>query len=70
MLYERSNEQLFSYSVLHLIFYHQNIVKNAMLRNFDPSTDKIYQWDFPRVAVLKRSMKGAMSSSFRKTPCT
>ena len=35
-----------------------------MLKNFIPSTDKIYQWDFSKVAVSKRSTKGAMSSSF------
>ena len=34
-----------------------------MFRNIGPSTDKIYQWDFPKVAVLKRSTKGAMTLS-------
>ena len=29
---------------------------------------KIYQYDFPKAAVLKRSIKGAISSSFRKAP--
>ena len=38
-----------------------------MLRNFVLSTDKICQWDFPKVAILKRSTKEAMSSSFRRT---
>ena len=27
---------------------------------------KIYQYDFPKATVLRRSMKGAISSSFRK----
>ena len=40
-----------------------------MFRNRAPGTDKIYQWDFPKVAVLKRSTKEAMSSSFRRAPC-
>ena len=48
----------------YLTFYQQNISKNAKLRNFVSSTDKIYQWEFPKVAVLKRSTKGTMSSSF------
>ena len=34
-----------------------------MLRNFVPFGDKIHQWDFPKVAVLKRSTKGAMTLS-------
>ena len=36
-----------------------------MLKNFVPSTDKIYQWDFSKVAVSKRSTKGAMAGYFR-----
>ena len=47
----------------YLTFYQQNS-KNAKLRNFVSSTDKIYLWEFPKVAVLKRSTKGTMSSSF------
>ena len=35
-----------------------------MLRNFVPSTDKIYQWDFSKVAVAKRSTKGESSAPF------
>ena len=35
-----------------------------MLGDFVPSTDNIYLWDFPKVTVLKRSTKGAVSSSF------
>ena len=31
-----------------------------MLRNFVPSTNQIYQWEFPKVAVLKRSTKEAI----------
>ena len=37
-----------------------------MLRNFVSSTGKIYQWDFPKVAIVKRSTKGGMRSSFRR----
>ena len=29
-----------------------------------------HERDFPEVAVFKRSAKGAMSSSFRRAPCT
>ena len=35
-----------------------------MPRNFVPSTDKIYQWNFPKVAILKRSAKGTMIGFF------
>ena len=41
-----------------------------MARNFVLSTGKIYQWDFPKPAVLKRNTKEAMRSSFRRAPCT
>ena len=68
--YERSNEQVLSQSALYLIFYQQNIDKNAMLKNFVSIIRKIYQCDFPKVAVSKRSTTGAMSSSFRRAPCT
>ena len=37
-----------------------------MFKNFVPSTNKIYQWDFPKAAVLKRSMKGAMTVFFSR----
>ena len=40
-----------------------------MLKNFALITNKIYQWDFLKVAVLKRPTKGAMSRSFRRAPC-
>ena len=33
-----------------------------MFKQFVPSTGKIQQQDLPKEAVLKRSMKGAMSS--------
>ena len=49
--------------------YQQNIDKNAVVRNSVPSADKIYQWDFPKAMVSKRSTKGAMSSPFRRAPC-
>ena len=38
--------------------------QNAMLRKFVPSTDKIYQWDFPKVAVL--SINGVYQQDFGK----
>ena len=60
----------FSQSTLYLTFYQQKIDKNAMLRNFVSITGKMYQCDFPKVAVSKRSTTGAMSSSFRRAPCT
>ena len=62
----RINEQLLWQSALYLTFYQQKIDKYAILRNFAPSTHKIYQWDFPKVAFLKHSRKGAMSGSFRR----
>ena len=37
-----------------------------MFRNFVPSTDKIYQWDYLKVADLKRSTKGAMTGFLRR----
>ena len=37
-----------------------------MFRNFVPSTDKIYQCDYPKVADLKRSTKGAMTGFLRR----
>ena len=36
-----------------------------MLKNFVPSINKIYQWDFLKVAALKGPAKGAMTGSFR-----
>ena len=38
-----------------------------MLSNLVPSTDKIYQWNFQKVAVLKRSTKGTMTGFFRRS---
>ena len=60
---------LLSYSALYLTFYQKKIGKNEMLRHYLRSTDKRYQWNFPKVAVLKRSTKGAISSSFRRVSC-
>ena len=37
-----------------------------MLKNFVPRTDKILQWDFCKVAVLKRFTKVAMTGFFRR----
>ena len=36
-----------------------------MFKQIVASTDKIYQEDFPKVATLKRSIKGALGSPFR-----
>ena len=41
-----------------------------MPRQIVPSTYEIYQQDFPKVIVLKRSTQVAMSSSFPRAPCT
>ena len=53
----------------------KNCVKFCILDDFAKrlllqvkSTDKIDQEDFPKVAVLKHSLKGAISSSFRRAP--
>ena len=67
-LYERSKEQFLSKNAFCLTFYQQKVDKNAMLRNFVSITGRIYQWDFPKVSVSKRSTIGAMSSSFRRAP--
>ena len=37
-----------------------------MLTNFILITSEIDQWDFPKVAILKRSTKGAMTGFFRR----
>ena len=37
-----------------------------MLRNFVLSTNKIWQWDIPKEALLKRSTKRAMTGFFRR----
>ena len=36
-----------------------------MLKKIVSSNDRIYQYGFPKVVVLKRSMKEAMSSPFQ-----
>ena len=41
-----------------------------MLTNFVSSADQIYQRDFSKEAFLKRSTKGAISSSFRRALST
>ena len=41
-----------------------------MLKPYGVRTNEIYQEDFLKVAVLNRSTKGAMHSSFRKAPCS
>ena len=41
-----------------------------MFNQLVPNTYKIFQQDFPKVAILKRSTKGAMSSSFLRASCT
>ena len=35
-----------------------------MFKYIDPNTGKIYQYDFPKVGVLKLSTKGAMVKHF------
>ena len=41
-----------------------------MFKLFIQSTSQINQQDIPKVAVLKRSTKGAMRSSFRRASYT
>ena len=41
-----------------------------MLKQFAVSTNEIYQEGFLKVAVLKRSTKGATIISFRRAPCS
>ena len=41
-----------------------------MLKPYGVRTNEIYQEDFLKVAVLNRSTKGAMHSSFHKAPCS
>ena len=41
-----------------------------MFNQLVPNTYKIFQQDFPKVAILKRSTKGAMSSSFLRASYT
>ena len=67
---EKSHVQLLSQSTLHITDLQQKLSENAMLRHFMWSINEIYQWDFPKVIVLKHSTKGAMCSSFRRAPCT
>ena len=40
-----------------------------MFKYFIPSTGKNRQQDLPKLAIWKRSTKGAMRSSFRRAPC-
>ena len=45
-------------------------IENAIFNKTVPSKGKIYQYDFPKVPVLKHSTNGAMvSSSFCRAPC-
>ena len=37
-----------------------------MLKKIISSNDRIYQYGFPKVILLKRSMEGAMSSPFHR----
>ena len=68
---KRALSSSFSYSYLYLTFYQNKIDKNGTLSNFAPSTNKIYRWDFPKLAVLKRSTIEAMSIiSFDRVPVT
>ena len=41
-----------------------------MFKYIFPRLGKIYQYNFSKATVLKRSTKEAMSSSFRKAPYT
>ena len=41
-----------------------------MIKQYGVSTNEIYQEDFLKVAVLKRSTKGANIGSFRRVSCS
>ena len=47
----------------------KNLLEMQRLSLIVPRTGKIYQWNFPKVLVLKRSTRKAMSSSLRRAPC-
>ena len=61
---KRNIEELLSWSALYLTFYQQKFGKNATVMDFVCSIDESYQWDFPKVVVLKRSTKGIIRSSY------
>ena len=67
--YERKHEQFPSESPLYLTF-NKSSTKMHSLSLIVASTGKRYQQDFDEVFVLKDSTNGAMSSSFRRAPCT
>ena len=72
-VYIKSNDRERNFALPHLKSASKNPTKNGLSaewRNSIPSADKIYQWDVPEVAVLKRSPKGTISSSFSRAPCT
>ena len=49
-----------------MAFHQQKASKNEMIKQFGVSTNKIYQEDFLKVAVLNPSTKAAMTRSIRK----
>ena len=61
-----SNKQLISLNTLCIPYYQQRVSKNAIPMQIVPSTDKIYQEDFPKLVALKRSTKGPVSSFFSR----
>ena len=48
---------------MYIAYYQQRVSKNVMLTQIVPTTYEIYQEDFSKVINLKRSTKGAISSS-------
>ena len=51
---------------MYLTFYELKLDKKVMLMQIVSSIDRIYQYGFPKVILLKRSTKGAMNSPFRR----
>ena len=57
-------------SAMYIAYYQQRVSKNVMLTQIVPTTYEIYQEDFPKVINLKRSTKGAISSSLLLSQCS
>ena len=51
---------------MYLTFYELKLDKKVMLKQIIWSTDRLYQYGFPKVVLLKRSTKEAMRSLFRR----
>ena len=63
MLNRKSNKKL-------LATFVEPCAPTSLPAESQPKINKIYQWHFLKVVVLKCSPKGAMNSFFRRKPCT